>query len=195
MSSLRSHSNQKNPESLSPRGEHQKLGQHGQDRMITRKLAAVSQAEPLHLSHDCAADSPLSEPSLAQSAERTIGDASGRAQHDLSPLETRLSNIDSFEQAVVIDAEGQLIASLGADTEGLQKLAVTLCAVSSLARSIADSGNGGSSELNCSGRTLFGLHAGELFALVVPTRRSMTKGKLHAIRSLLISAVDGKGEL
>jgi hypothetical protein len=104
-----------------------------------------------------------------------------------STLERRLAHIDFFEQAVIVNAEGDLVAALGAETEHLQKLAVTLSAVVSLARDIEGPGSDENCEFSCEGRTLFGVHAAGLFALVAPTRRSITKNKLHALRNLLIA--------
>jgi hypothetical protein len=104
-----------------------------------------------------------------------------------SRVERRLAGIDFFESAVILDARGNVLASLGVG-QTHRSIAVTLFAVTSLARNFAEAGPNVDCELTYGGRTLFGVHAAGLFAIVVPTRGSMTRQRLLALRSLLTEA-------
>jgi hypothetical protein len=109
---------------------------------------------------------------------------------ELSSLEHALASVDFFEQAVVVNHAGDLIAALGPHADTLRTLAACLSGITSIAREVLRAGGEESCEFVCDGRTYFGVHTAGLFALVAPTRRSITRERLEAIRQILISGAD-----
>ncbi len=108
-----------------------------------------------------------------------------------SSLERQLGHIDFFEQAVVVDSEGNVIAAIGAEPESILGVANLLRALMEDATCI---GAPLTCELTCDGRTFFGVLGGKRFALLAPTRRDMTTERLAAVLRLLIDDGGPRGD-
>lgn len=105
---------------------------------------------------------------------------------DTSLFEHRLAHVDFFEQAIVVDRQGNVVASIGTEPGAIRAVAMTLLALLGVVEGGDRIGAPESCELLCEGRTFFGVRVDGLFAVVAPTRRSMTSPRLAELRALLV---------
>ncbi len=100
-------------------------------------------------------------------------------------LERRLGRVDFFDQAVVVDRDGRVLASLGPDPEPFYQLATCLFTVLYETRMTEDPHTPMTCTLECDERTLVGCKSGVFFVLVAPTRGAVAPDRLKALLALV----------
>ena len=108
-----------------------------------------------------------------------------RPEVERSELLSKLSEIDFFDEVIVLGPGGSLLASLGQRVDALVTLARRLV---DLDNAVPETLKGGAllgCEVALGTETLFGVASNGHFALLSPTRQEMTPARIDAVAVLL----------